>query len=80
MARAAKVRSKAGARNFAILHRAQASSGAHPASYLMGTEGSMPGANLPKRETDQSPPSSAEVKNGGATPPPPSRTSSWNIT
>jgi len=35
----------------------QTGSGAHPASYLMGTGGSFPGS-----EADHSPPSNAEVK------------------
>jgi hypothetical protein len=44
------------------------SSGAHPASYPTGTRGDFPGVKRPGREGDQSPPSSAEVKNGGAIP------------
>jgi hypothetical protein len=35
----------------------------HPASYPMGTRDSFPGVKRPGRETDNSPPSSAEVKN-----------------
>jgi hypothetical protein len=38
-------------------------SGAHPASYPMGTRGSFPGVKRPGREADHSPPYSAEVKN-----------------
>jgi hypothetical protein len=42
----------------------QTSSGAHPASCTMGTGGPFPGAKTrPGRDTDHSPPSSAEVKN-----------------
>jgi hypothetical protein len=42
----------------------QTGSGAHPASYLMGTGGSFPGGKAwPGRDADHSPPSSAEVKN-----------------
>jgi hypothetical protein len=42
----------------------QTGSGAHPASYTMGTRGSFPGGKAwPKRDADHSPPSSAEVKN-----------------
>jgi hypothetical protein len=42
----------------------QTSSGAHPASYSMGTGGSFPGSKArPGRDADHSPPSSAEVKN-----------------
>jgi hypothetical protein len=46
------------------LHSIQTSSGAHPASYPMGTRGEFPGG-----EADYSPTSSAEVKKGGAIPP-----------
>jgi hypothetical protein len=44
-------------------HRVQSGSGAHPASYPMGTRGSFPGVKPPGREADHSPPSSAGVKN-----------------
>jgi hypothetical protein len=37
-------------------------SGAHPASYPMGTEGPFPGGKRQGREADHSPPASAEVK------------------
>jgi hypothetical protein len=38
-------------------------SGAHPASYTVGTEGSFSGGKArPGRDADHSPPSSAEVK------------------
>jgi hypothetical protein len=41
----------------------QAGSGAHPASYTMGTGGSFTrGKARPGRDADHSPPSSAEVK------------------
>jgi hypothetical protein len=41
----------------------QTGSGAHPASYLMGTGGPFPwGEARPGRDADHSPPSSAEVK------------------
>jgi hypothetical protein len=41
----------------------QTGSGAHPASYQMGTGGSFPGSKArPGRDADHSPPSSAEVK------------------
>jgi hypothetical protein len=49
--------------NFSLHHRVQNGSGAHPASYPMGTRGSFPGVQRPGREADHSPPSSAEVKN-----------------
>jgi hypothetical protein len=38
-----RVRFTAGARNFSVHHRVQNGSGAHPASYPMGTGGSFPG-------------------------------------
>jgi hypothetical protein len=38
-----RVRFPAGAGNFSLHYRVQNGSGAHPASYLMGTEGSFPG-------------------------------------
>jgi hypothetical protein len=42
----------------------QTDSGAHPASYLMGTGGPSPGSKArPGRDADHSSPSSAEVKN-----------------
>jgi hypothetical protein len=53
----------AGAGNFSLHHRVQNGSGAHPASYPMGTGGSFPGVKRPGRRADHSPPSSAEVKN-----------------
>jgi hypothetical protein len=37
------VRFPAGAGNFSLHHRVQTGSGAHPASYQMGTAGSFPG-------------------------------------
>jgi hypothetical protein len=48
--------------NLSLHHRDQNGSGAHPASYPMGTRGSFPGIKRPEREADRSPPSSAEVK------------------
>jgi hypothetical protein len=38
--RGSRVRFPAGAGNFSLHHRVQAGSGAHPASYPMGTKGS----------------------------------------
>jgi hypothetical protein len=38
-----RVRFSAGAENFSLHHRVQNVSGAHPASYPMGTRGSFPG-------------------------------------
>jgi hypothetical protein len=43
-------------------HRVQNGSGAHSASYPMGTSGSFPGGKSAGREAEHSPPSSAEVK------------------
>jgi hypothetical protein len=58
----AGVRVLAGAGNFSLHQRVQTSSGAHPASYPMGTRGSFPvGDRGP--EADYSPPISAAVKN-----------------
>jgi hypothetical protein len=45
-----------------LLHVVQTGSGAHPASYPMGTGGFSSGVKLPGREVDHSPPTSAEVK------------------
>jgi hypothetical protein len=58
-----RVRFPAGVGNFSLRCRLQNGSGAHPASYLMGTTDSFPGVKRPGREADHSPPSSAEVKN-----------------
>jgi hypothetical protein len=40
--RGSRVRFQAGAGNFSLHHRVQNGSGAHPASYPMGTRGSFP--------------------------------------
>jgi hypothetical protein len=48
---------------FSLHHRVQTDSGAHPASYSVSTRGWFPGVKQPDRETDHSPPTSAEVKN-----------------
>jgi hypothetical protein len=47
---------------FFLLHVVKTGSGAHPASYLMDIRGSSPGVERQRRETDHSPPASAEVK------------------
>jgi hypothetical protein len=49
--------------NLSLHHRAQMSSGAHPASYPLGTRALSLGVKWPRREADHSPPSSAVVKN-----------------
>jgi len=61
--RCSRVRFLAGAGNFSFHHLVQNISGAHPASYPMGTRGSSLGVKRPGREADQLPPFSAEVKN-----------------
>jgi hypothetical protein len=61
--RAIEVRSPTGAEDFSSSLCVQTGSGAHPASYPMGTEGPFPGGKArPGRDADHSPPSSAEVK------------------
>jgi hypothetical protein len=50
----------------------QAGSGAHPASFTVGTGGSFPGNKArPGRDADHSPPSSVVVKKEKGYPPPP---------
>jgi hypothetical protein len=60
--RGSGVRFPAGAENFSVNHRVQNGSGAHPASYPMGTRGSFLGVKRPGREADHSPPYSSEIK------------------
>jgi hypothetical protein len=57
-----RVRFPAGAGNVSLHHRFQNGSGAHPASYPMGTRDSLLGVKRPEHKADYSPPSSAEVK------------------
>jgi hypothetical protein len=45
--RCSKVRFPVGAGNFSLHHRVQNGSGAHPASYSMGSRGSFPGRKAP---------------------------------
>jgi hypothetical protein len=61
------------AKRVSLLHNAQASFEAHPSSYPMVAWDSFQGVKRQVSETDHSPPSSAEVKNGGAMPPLPIR-------
>jgi hypothetical protein len=62
--RAIGVRSPAGATDFSSSLFVQTGSGAHPASFTMGTGGPFPGGKeRPGRDADHSPPSSAEVVN-----------------
>jgi hypothetical protein len=59
-----RVRFPAGAGNFSLHHRVQNGSGAHSASYPIGSGRLIPrGVKRPCREADHLPPSSAEVKN-----------------
>jgi hypothetical protein len=60
--RGSRFRFPTGAGNFSFHHRVQNGSGAHPASYPMGTRGSFPGNKAAGREADHSPPSSVEIK------------------
>jgi hypothetical protein len=61
--RGSRVRFPAVAGNISLHHHVQNGSGAHPASYLMGTGGSfLGGVKRPGRDADYSPPSNAEVK------------------
>jgi hypothetical protein len=57
------VRFLAEAGNFSLRHRVQTGSGAHTASYPMGTGVLSPEVKRPGHEVDHSPASSAEVKN-----------------
>jgi hypothetical protein len=57
--RSSRVRFPAGAGNFSLHHLVQNGTGAHTASYPMGTRGCSPGG-----KADHSSPSSAEVNNG----------------
>jgi hypothetical protein len=50
-------------KTFLTPHVVQTGSGAHSASYPMGTGGFYPGIKQPGSEADHSPPTSAEVKN-----------------
>jgi hypothetical protein len=65
--------------DFSLLHSVQVGSGAHPASYRMGTGGFSHGVKRPWREGDNSSLPSVEVKNCGAIPPLPNP-SSWRGT
>jgi hypothetical protein len=57
------VRSLTGAEDFSSSPCIQTGSGAHPASYPMGTGGPFPGGKArPGRDANHSPPCSAEVK------------------
>jgi hypothetical protein len=64
----AAIRFLAETRDVSLLYNVQTGSGVHPAPYPMSIGRSL---KRPGREADQSPPSSAEAKNGGAIPPHP---------
>jgi len=49
--------------DFSFLQNVQTGSGAHSDAYSMATAGCFLGVKLPGREVDNSPPSSADVKN-----------------
>jgi hypothetical protein len=55
------IRLPAGVRELSVFHSVQTDSGAHAASYPMGTRDSFPDGKEVRREGDHSPPSSAEV-------------------
>jgi hypothetical protein len=59
------IRGSSPGRDWELSHhrRVQTDSGVHPASYPLGARGSYLGVKLQGRETDNSPPCSAEVKN-----------------
>jgi hypothetical protein len=48
---------------FSLRHRFQTGTGAHSASYPVGTDAVIQGVKWPRRKAGHSPPSSAEVKN-----------------
>jgi hypothetical protein len=73
----AGVRFPARIRDFPLFHSIQTGSGANTASYPVGIGALSPGVKRSGHEADNSPPSSAEVKNGGAIPSLP-HTSSWH--
>jgi hypothetical protein len=66
--RGSLVRFPAGAGNFSLHHRVQTGSGAHPASYPMGTRGSFPGGKAAGARSWPLTSSSAESRMRGAIP------------
>jgi hypothetical protein len=75
--RNSRVRFLVRAGNFSLHHRVQNGTGAHPASYPMDTGGCFPGIKRPACQGNQSPPSSAEVKNAWSCTSTLHSTSSW---
>jgi len=74
-----RVRFPAGAGNFPLHHRVKNRSGAHPASYSMGTGALSVGVRRTGREADHSPLSSAEVKECVQSYFQSPNTSSWSV-
>jgi hypothetical protein len=66
--RGLRVRFQAGAVKFSLHYRVQNGSGAHPASYPMGTRALSLEVKRPGRETDHSSPSSGDQRISGAIP------------
>jgi hypothetical protein len=56
-------------KEFLLVHSVQSASGTHSGCYPMSTGVLFPKVKGQGRETDHSPPSSAEVENGAAIPP-----------
>jgi hypothetical protein len=75
--RGSGVRFPAGAGNFSLHHRVQNGSGAHPASYPMGTRGSFHGVERPGREADHFHLVSRPRMRGTVTPPPEYASMAW---
>ena len=51
-------------RDFSVPQNVHTRSGAHPASYIADTGGSLPGLKRPAREADHASPSNAKFENG----------------
>jgi hypothetical protein len=75
--RGSRVRFPVGAGNFSLHRRVQNGSGAHPASYPMGTRGSFPEVKRQRPEADHSPPPSAEINEWSYTSIPPYVFMAW---
>jgi hypothetical protein len=63
------IRYPAVAKDISVLHSVKTYSGAHLASYPIGTGAVSPEEKRPGRKADHAPPSIADIKNGGAIPP-----------
>jgi len=62
--------------NYSLCHHVQTGTGAHPATYAVGTGGFPPGVDRPGRRADNSPDIMQRLRMRGAIPPLPN-TSSW---